>query len=73
VGLMLEDNFDHLTAPNVEISPQPKTFSGQIENEAWDSLRVTVEIYDYAGRGLQARLLAARKQTMSGSLANRDL
>ena len=56
---MLEDNFDHLTAPNVEISPQPETFSGQIENEAWDSLRVTVEIYDYAGRGLQRLALRA--------------
>jgi hypothetical protein len=61
-GLMFEDNFDHLTALNVEISPQPETFRGQIENEAWDSLRVTVEIYDYAGiRGHSARLSLLRE------------
>jgi len=59
---MFEDNFDHLTAPNVEISPRPETFRDQIENEAWDSLRVTVGIYDYAGiRGHAPRLSLLRE------------
>jgi hypothetical protein len=65
---MFEDNFDDLTVANVEISPQPETFSGQIENEAWDSLRVTVEIYDYAGiRGDSARLsLLPKRSNLEG-------
>jgi hypothetical protein len=57
--LMFEDNLDHLTARKIEISPQPEAFTGQIEDEAWDSIRVAVQIYDYTGRNLQGLTLRA--------------
>jgi hypothetical protein len=40
--VFIEDDFDYLTAPNLEITAQPKTFFRGIEDEAGESLLVAV-------------------------------
>jgi len=56
---LIEDKFDHLTAPKVETSTQSETFFRGIEDEAWESLRLAVQIDDQAGAPLQHHTLRA--------------
>jgi len=48
-GLLIEDEFDHLAAPKVKTSAQPKAFFRGIEDEAGKSFWLAVQIYDQTG------------------------
>jgi hypothetical protein len=44
--LLVEDKFDQLAAPKFETSTQPEAFFRGIEDEAWEPLRLAVQIDD---------------------------
>jgi hypothetical protein len=57
--LFVEDKFDDLAAPKIEISAQPEAFFRGIEDEAGEPLWFTVQIDDQAGAPLRHQTLRA--------------
>ena len=51
--VFIKDKFELLAALKIETSAQPETLSRRIEDQTWDSLRVTVQIDDQAGAPLR--------------------
>ena len=53
VASLFEDEFDDLSAPELETSTQPEPSFRGIKDKAWESLRLAVQIDNQAGPLLQ--------------------